>query len=209
MDRLHHFPHRGRSGFFFLWRWGTGHRCAARTDLAHHSPGGRDRSDFRLGALSRGDRRPHDQWHLRRGLIVEAGGRRRLWRTCRQRGGPAHSQPAATLRAFAVVDGHWIPVCLSGSVRGSVDEPSCGTAGNRITKRFPRSCPGSRVMLPPLASTAHFAMASPRPLPPASREREASIRKNLSKTFCLRSSAIVSPLSSTAMSTVSECETWM
>ena len=81
-------------------------------------------------------------------------------------------------------------------------------AGSRSGSR--RSCPACRVMLPPLASTAHFAMASPRPLPPASREREASILKNLSKTLCLRSSGIVSPLSSTAdVHVVSERETAM
>ena len=69
---------------------------------------------------------------LRRSVVVEAGDRRSLWRACRQRGGPTHSQPAAALRALSVADGHRVPVCLSSSLRGPVKtaDPSCCGAGD-------------------------------------------------------------------------------
>jgi hypothetical protein len=69
-----------------------------------------------------------------------------------------------------------------------------------MVKTFPLKLPEVSTIVPPLASTAHFAMESPRPFQPASRDREESILKNLSKTFDRKDSSMVLPWSCTAIS---------
>ena len=74
--------------------------------------------------------------------------------------------------------------------------------GKLIENTDPRPAPGSTEICPPLTSTAHLAMARPRPvLPPSDpavvRTRLTSARVNRSKTRRCRSSGMPGPVSTT------------
>ena len=51
-----------------------------------------------------------------------------------------------------------------------------GLAGRRIVKHAPLPASLSTPTVPPISSTRCFTIASPRPVPPSSRERPASTR---------------------------------